>query len=127
MPQAKPLAAALAAALVLSACGSIDVKPGGHGRGKVDDPRTSKNDHLACIRNAGLPASEIGRTEIQIGAAPAGPLVQFAPSPGTAQGDQIRGNVQGAEVIGSALLYPNQAPDSELQTIENCLSKGVSG
>lgn len=127
MRQAKPFAAALAVALALSACGSITVKPSGHGRGKVDDPRTTKNDHLACIRQGGLPATEVGRTGIQIGAAPGGPLVQFAPSPGTAQGDQMRGLAQGAEVIGSALLYPRQAPDRELQTIENCLAKGVSG
>jgi hypothetical protein len=28
-------------------------------------------------------------------------------------------------VIGSALVYPNQAPDSELGVIENCVAQGV--
>jgi hypothetical protein len=30
-------------------------------------------------------------------------------------------------VIGSALLYPNQASDAELNQIETCLAQGVSG
>jgi hypothetical protein len=53
--------------------------------------------------------------------------VSFEPTPGDAQGVQIQGEAQGAEVIGSALLYPNQAPDSLLSTVEGCVAKGVSG
>ncbi len=34
---------------------------------------------------------------------------------------------QGAEVIGSALLYPNAASDSELSKVEACIAQGVSG
>jgi hypothetical protein len=30
-------------------------------------------------------------------------------------------------VIGSALLYPHQASDSELKKIEDCLAQGVKG
>jgi len=33
----------------------------------------------------------------------------------------------GAEAIGSALLYPGTAPDSDLQPIEDCLAHGVKG
>jgi hypothetical protein len=34
---------------------------------------------------------------------------------------------QGAEVIGSALVYPHQTPDSVLSSIEACLAQGVQG
>jgi hypothetical protein len=30
-------------------------------------------------------------------------------------------------VIGGALLYPNQAPDGELKTVEACTALGVNG
>ena len=79
------------------------------------------------MRDKGLPVQEFGQTGIQIGAAPAGPRVVFTPSPGSAQGDQIEARVQGAEVIGAALLYPNQGSDAELNQIETCLTQGVSG
>jgi hypothetical protein len=40
---------------------------------------------------------------------------------------QIHGLSQGAEVIGSALLYPNQASDKLLTKVENCVALGVGG
>jgi hypothetical protein len=113
-------------ALALSACGTA-VKPATGSRGRIDDPRTTKNNHVRCLRDDHLPVQEVGQTGLQIGALPAGPTVVFAPTPGAAQAQQIQAQEQGAEVIGSALLYPNQASDSELQTIEDCLAKGVSG
>ncbi len=51
--------------------------------------------------------------------------VRFVPTPGAALAEQIEGRSQGAEVIGSALLYPGQASDSQLQTIEDCVGQGV--
>jgi hypothetical protein len=64
---------------------------------------------------------------MQIGTKPSGPTVQFMPTPGAAQEAQISGQVESAEVIGSALLYPNQAPDGLLQKVESCVAKGVKG
>jgi hypothetical protein len=118
-------AAAVLMAVVASGCAST-VKPP-QGRGKTDDPRVNNPDRLACLRQQGLPARLVGQTQIQIGAPPAGPTIQFTPTPGGAQYLQIHGQIQGAEVIGSALLYPNGAGDSELTAIENCLAKGVTG
>jgi hypothetical protein len=74
-----------------------------------------------------LPVQLVGPTGMQIGPLPGGPTVEFEPTPGTAQGIQINGQAQGAEVIGSALLYPHTASDAELKLIETCLAKGVSG
>jgi hypothetical protein len=127
MSLAKLVAASCLAVLALAGCGSTSVHPAGSGHGKVDDPRTAKSDHLACMRAHHLPVQPVGLTGIQIGAAPAGPRVVFTPAPGAAQGDQIQAQVQGAEVIGSALLYPNQGSDTELNQIETCLAQGVSG
>jgi hypothetical protein len=74
-----------------------------------------------------LSAVEVGATAIQVGQLPAGPTIRFLPTPGAATAAQIAGQSQGAEVIGAALLYPNQASDTELQAIEGCLGQGVKG
>ena len=127
MSLAKLLAASCLAVLALAACGSTAVHPGGAGHGKVDDPRTAKSDHVACIRGDHLPVQEVGLTGLQIGAPPGGPRVVFTPTAGAAQADQIQAQAQGAEVIGSALLYPHQASEAELGVIETCLGHGVTG
>jgi hypothetical protein len=86
-----------------------------------------QSNHLKCIQQQHVPVQEVGTTGLQIGSAPTGPLIEFAPTPGAAQADQIRGQAQGAEAIGAALLYPHQGSDSQLQAIESCLTKGVKG
>jgi hypothetical protein len=135
MSSAKLAVACGFVALALSACGSV-AKPvaGGPGvatrpgtRGKIDDPRTTKTNHVACLRQDGLQVAEVGNVDLQIGTPPGGPLVHFEPTAGQAQGAQIAGTVQGAEAIGSALLYPNQGSDAELSKIEACLAQGVTG
>jgi hypothetical protein len=132
MSSAKLVLACGVAALALSACGSSAKPVAGSvsasgkpaGRGVVDDPRQR---HLPCILGHHLPAVKIGRTDLQIGPPGSGPKVSFQPTPGAAQDAQISGLVENAEVIGSALLYPNQASDQELQVIEDCLAQGVQG
>jgi hypothetical protein len=132
MSSAKLAAACALLALALSACGtsskplagSAAVQENHAGRGVVDDPRTK---HLKCLRDHHIPAIKVGQTMLQIGTAPNGPSVTFAPTPGAAQHEQIQGQVDNAEVIGSALLAPNQAPDQELKVIEDCLAVGVKG
>jgi hypothetical protein len=128
MPHPKTAVALGAVATLLCGCSTV-VKPP-QGRGKVDDPRTyAAANHFKCMVQAHLPAQEVGRTGLQIGALPGGPTVLFDTTPGAAQSDQMHGNpaYQGAEVIGSALLWPHQASDAELTLIENCLASGVSG
>lgn len=125
-------------AVALTACGSTTKPLAGTAgieraagfRGQVDDPATSVHNRLTCIKQAGLPVNQqavSGDPGLQIGAPPAGPTVQFLATPGAAQYAQISGSSQGAEVIGSALLFPNAASDSELSEIETCLAVGVSG
>ena len=71
--------------------------------------------------------AKVGVAQLQIGQPPAGPTVDYRPSPGEAQGLQIRGGHPGSEVIGTVLLTPNQASDRELGKIETCLAEGVKG
>jgi hypothetical protein len=115
------IAAALSA-LALSACSVTANRPAG--RGGVADPRTQAG-RLDCLRAHHLPVTEVGATGLQIGQLPAGPTIHFTPSTGSGEAAQLAGQAQGAEVIGSALLYPNHASDSELGVIENCMAQGV--
>ncbi len=130
MSFAKPALACAAAALSLSACGAINVKPTAsssapaHSRGRIDDPRTTKNDHVQCLRAAGIPVQEVGNTDLLV----AGSVrVHFLPTAGAAQTAQFANEEQSAEVIGSALLYPGQAPDAVLTKVEHCIAQGVKG
>ncbi len=119
--------------MTLAACGSTaKPKAGGTsvgssqpaGRGVIDDPRRR---HLTCLQGLHLPVLKLGTTDLLLGAAPTQARVRFEPTPGAAQEAQISGQVQGAEVIGSALLFPNAMSDQELKPIEGCLAQGVSG
>jgi hypothetical protein len=124
------------AALTISGCGiaakplagtpDLSARSGMHGR--IDRLRRV---HYLCLRGAGLPAqtftSSGGRPAIQVGPSSAGPTIVFEPTPGAAQELQIDGQVQGAEVIGSALLYPNLASDATLSTVERCVALDVTG
>jgi hypothetical protein len=132
------LSASALAAVALAACGTTKkplagtpgIERAAGFRGKVDDPRSSVNNHGACIKQAGLPVGAVtisGDPGFQIGAPPTGPTVQFLASPGAAQYAQISGSSEGAEVIGSALLFPNGGSDAELSKIESCLAVGVTG
>ena len=126
--RAAPLYLAIAAlAVALAGCGSATHPAGG--RGLVDSPITTQTNHLKCLRQEHLPVQVTSATTLQIGPLPNGPTVEFLPTPGAAQTLQITGvrANQGAEVIGSAELYPNGANDGELKQIETCLAKGVSG
>lgn len=122
--------------LAVSACGmsakpvagspGIEHAAGNHAQ--VNDPRTK---HVQCLKAAGLPVrlfrASGARPAIQVGSAPSGPTVIFEPTQQAATGVQIVGQAQGAEVIGAALVYPNQAPDSVMQMVEDCMNIGVSG
>jgi hypothetical protein len=119
-------AAVCLASLAASACGSA-VKPATGSRGQIDDPRTAKADRIQCISQQRLAVQKVGLNKLLIGAQPAGPKVVFEATEGAAQGAQISGLQQGAEVIGGALLFPDQASEQELGVIETCLSHGVKG
>jgi hypothetical protein len=136
MSSAKLVMACGLAALTLSGCG-IAAKPlagtpdllKNHGNhAKLDDQRHS---HYVCLKDHGLPVKALsgpgGEPEIQVGSPPSGPRLVFLATPGAAQWEQIEGQAQGAMVVGSALVYPNGASDSEMQTVASCAAIGVTG
>jgi hypothetical protein len=138
MPSVKLVTAIAVAALALAGCGeAISNPPAGStnvskGRGKVDDARVRQPNHVLCLTNAHIPVTETqvdGVPGLRLGSAPGSPTVAFEPTAGVAQGLQMRGQpaYRGAEVIGSALLFPNQATDHQLAAIEDCLAQGVAG
>ena len=122
--------------LALAGCGgAVKVQPTAPAgstkltsRGKVDSPLTSMHNHLDCLRDDDhLAVQVLSPTELQVGSALTGATIVLTPTAGAAQARQIDGTAQGAEVIGTALLYPHQASDSELTGIEDCLAQGVQG
>jgi hypothetical protein len=137
MPSAKLAAAVALSALSLSACG-ISSKPEAgtpnaiiNGHKGLDGPRAKhtaclKQDHVAFHLDQLTVAGKV-LPSIQVENAPAGPTISFAATPGIAQGLQIQAESQGAEIIGSALVYPNQASDRLMTVVESCMAKGVSG
>ncbi|HUA50205.1 MAG TPA: hypothetical protein VMA77_33540 [Solirubrobacteraceae bacterium] len=131
---ARGVLALFGCAVALAGCGAVRVQPTTASgstqlasRGRIDSPLTDMDNHLGCIRDAHLAVQVLSPTKLQIGSAPTGPTVVFTATPGAAQNYQIEGKSQGAEVIGTALLYPNQGSDSEVAAVEACLDQGVQG
>jgi hypothetical protein len=126
--------ALLACAVVLAGCGGVRVQPTTPSgsvtlasRGSVDSPLTNNDNYLGCLRAARLPVQVVTPDRLQIGSLPTGPTIVFRPSAAVAQADQITGSVQGAMVIGTAEVYPNQGSTAELNGIAGCLDHGVQG
>ena len=127
-------AAAIVVALALSACGSTTKPVAGtpqaaaQAKKGLNDPRPK---HIACLRSDHVTDiheyTTDGRPAFQVGTKPSGPTVVFEATPGMGQGVQISGSDQGAEIIGSALVFPNDAPAKLDHEVETCVALGVSG
>jgi hypothetical protein len=130
MSSAKLAAASAFAVMLIAACGTTAKPEAGTLRAaakahkNVDDPRAK---HILCLRADKIPVVTVGGTGLTVGTAPADAKVVFLPTPGSAQQAQIGGTAPAAEVIGSALLYPQHDSDAQLKQIEDCLAVGVKG
>lgn len=126
-------------AVLLSACGisakpqagTADIAKSHDTFSLVDEPWTLQ---VKCLRSDHVKFREYltaGQKlpAIQIGTLPIGPTVVFYSTAGIAQGFQVTGKNTGlgAEVIGAALLYPNQANNTLLTKVETCTATGVTG
>jgi hypothetical protein len=113
--------AACAAALAVAACGGSDAPARPGGAGQAPDPNDKRAVALDCIVNKErVPAKLSGDQAIQMGPK-GGPRIEFLISGGEAEGQQFQGNAQGAEQIGSTLLFINDGTDDQLEAAEKCL------
>ncbi len=137
MSSAKIAAACALVAVSLSGCGVASKPEAGSAQAataakhSLADPRTK---HIRCLNAAHIPYTEETSTpDLPVAirrsrsGAPSGPLAEFTKTPGAAQNVQMEGKSQGAMVIGSALVFPNQASDAFMDKVDKCMTQGVSG
>jgi len=96
---------------------------GGCGAGSSSSGTANPNDKQevtrACLEKEGFDAQSVGEA-IQI-EGPNGPRVEFNISGGESETRTFKGEAQGAEQIGSTLLFVGPANDDELKKIETCV------
>ena len=116
--RAATIAAACALTIGGAGCGGGESTPAAEG---APDPNDKRAVALACIRDEqGLDARLSGGKSIQVDG-PGGARIEFLLSGGEAEGRQFLGGAQGAEQIGSALLFVNDAGEDQLEKVEACL------
>ena len=111
------LAAACLWALALAGCGlgSDDAAP--------DDDSDIRATVMACFEEEGIEAREEGPDEAVIGDGPGAPRIKFFLTSGESEAAQFKGDAEGAEQIGAALLYVNEGDDDLLEEVENCVAE----
>jgi hypothetical protein len=113
----RPLVLLALAAALLPGCslGSDSAEPG-------DDDADKRGAAIACLTDEKqLTAVERGDNQILVGDPETGPRIVFYLTSGQAEAAQFEGEGEGAEQIGSALLYVRQASDEVLDDVEGCL------
>jgi hypothetical protein len=105
--------------LALAGCGSSDAAP------EVDES-DKPGSTVACLDAQGVPAHVNGKDENEV-LLDAGPRVKFYLTAAAAEAAQFQGEGEGAEQIGSALLFvdPEVDPETEdiLKVAEGCLAE----
>ena len=115
----RPLLALPLVLLAASGCGSSDA---GGNAAKSDTPGTA----LACLEQNDIPARRTGENGDEL-VLDAGPKIKFFLTADEAIAEQFRGRGEGAEQIGTALLYvkpeTSKRQDDLLHDVEVCLSQ----
>jgi hypothetical protein len=121
-------------ASIITACGVAPKPVAGSAQATAISRKeefSARTQHVKCLKQKGLKSIHVFTTRrhpsFYVGAKGEGPTVIFLETPGAAQNEQLTGQAQGAEVIGSALLYPNRAPDPLMTVVEHCVAEDVSG
>ena len=114
----RPLLAVPLLLLALAGCGSSDAAP-------AVDESDKPGSTIACLDAQGVAAHVNGRDENEV-LLDAGPRVKFYLTAAAAEAAQFQGEGEGAEQIGSALLFvdPEVDPETEdvLKDVEGCLA-----
>ena len=115
----RPLLALPLLLLAISGCGSDDAAP------EVDES-DKPGSTVACLEAKGVTSHVEGQDENEV-VLDAGPRVKFYLTAAEAEAAQFRGTGEGAEQIGSALLFvdPEVDPKTEeiLKDVEGCLAE----
>jgi hypothetical protein len=114
----KPLLLLTLAAAALPGCtiGSSSGEPG-------DDDADKRGAAVTCLtEDKGLDAREEGKNEVIVGDPETGPRIVFYLTSGQAEAAQFEGDGEGAEQIGSALLFVRHAGEDLLDDVEDCLT-----
>ena len=115
----RPLVLLLVPALALAACGSDDAAP-------LSEDAPAREVVLACLTDEkGVEAREDGENDLLVGSEAEGPRIRFYLTAAEAEAAQFRGDGEGAEQIGQALLFvePEVSEESDdlLEDVEACL------
>jgi hypothetical protein len=114
----RPLLALPLVLLALAGCGSSDAAP------KVD-ASDKPGSTVACLEAKGVAAHVVGKDREGV-VLDAGPRVKFYLTAAAAEAASFQGEGEGAEQIGSALLFvdPEVDPENEevLKAAEGCLA-----
>jgi len=100
--------------VALAGCGSDDAAP-------AVDESDKPGSTVACLEAQGVTSHVEGEDDEEV-VLDAGPRVKFYLTAAEAEAAQFRGAGEGAEQIGSALLFVRKASDDTLAEVEDCLS-----
>lgn len=112
----------LIVAVVLAALPGCGI--GSSDAGGGDDDSDKRAVALECFEEEGVEArldGEEGDEEIVIGDGADAPRIRFFLTSGESEAAQFAGDGEGAEQIGSTLLFVNGGSDELLETVEGCL------
>lgn len=122
----RPLAALTIALFVLAGCGSErqPSQSGGEsptlGGAYGYKPFQPRDRMLKCLRRKGVEALGVGQDVIQVLPLPASPRIVVAATPDAATALQVRGEAEGAQLMGYALVYANRASNRQIEQIQDC-------
>jgi hypothetical protein len=115
----RPLLALPLTLLALAGCGSSDAGP-------AVDESDVPGSALACLEDNDVAATREGGESGNELTLEAGPRIKFYLTAAEAEAAQFKGDGEGAEQIGSALLFVDPEPDPEtedvLRDVETCLA-----
>jgi hypothetical protein len=115
----RPLLALPLALLAFAGCGSSDAAP-------VVDESDVPGTALVCLEENDIAATREGESGNEL-VLDAGPRIKFYLTAAEAEAAQFQGRGEGAEQIGSALLFvdPEVDPETEelLEDVEGCLAE----
>lgn len=112
------LLACLSVAAAATGCGSDST---GSAASAGPNPNDKQAVALDCIQGKQIPVQKRGDKGLQVGNPATGPRIDFFLTNGQAEGKQFGGDAQGAEQIGTALLYVRGGGEDLLEKIEDCL------